>query len=92
MAILARINRIIRVDAEPHTPDMALELVPADEDLGEAVTREVREDDSRGMNTVSDEAVFKPIGMATHKRATPLRSKRRRGVANAIDDLFSTIL
>lgn len=97
MAILARINRIIiaRVDdaEEPHTPDdTALEL-PADEDLGEAVTRDVREDDGQRVDTVSDEVTPKPVGLATYNRgASPPRSKRRRGPANAIDDLFGTVI
>ncbi|KAH0565790.1 hypothetical protein GP486_000809 [Trichoglossum hirsutum] len=92
MAILARINRVIHADAEPRTQDVALEL-PTDEDLGEAVVREVREDDGQRVDAVSDGASFEPVGVATDNRgASTPRSKRRRGKSNAIDDLFSAIL
>ncbi|KAH0538724.1 hypothetical protein FGG08_004676 [Glutinoglossum americanum] len=107
MAILARLNRIICAQSldESHTPDRALEP-RVDEDLGEAVTRDVREDQSQGMNTVSDDANSKILGVAAYgegikqlvevplaSRMPSLKPKRKkRKTGNAIDDLFNTIL
>jgi hypothetical protein len=98
MAILARVNRIIgaqRPDAEPHTPEVALELRP-DEDLGEAVARG---DGGRGVDVVSDEAVSERMGVVSVAEgpvgsgmSPPKPKRKKRKAANAIDDLFSAIL
>ncbi|KAI9785017.1 MAG: hypothetical protein M1839_001214 [Geoglossum umbratile] len=107
VAILARVNRIIRAhgaDAEPHAPALstAFEL-RVDEDFGEAVARgDVQGDGGPGVGEESSGRVdlATTCGVASpgveepaaSGASTPKPKRKKRKTGNAIDDLFSTIL